>query len=71
MVAMVEVHKFPMLEYLCVNVHTNSLSKYNVIIKQIKGDIMLNISTCRCCSYLWTRKIKQNIDLKAVERLHQ
>ena len=71
MVTMVEMHKYPRLEYLCVNVHTNSLSKYSLIIKQSKGDIILNVSTCRCCSYRWTRKIKQNIDLKAVERLHQ
>ena len=71
MQAMVEMHTFLMIEYLCVNVHANSLSKYNLIIKQSKGDLMLNISTYRCYSYLWTRKIKQNIDLKAVERLHQ
>ena len=25
---------------------------------------MLNISTCHCCSYIWTRTIKQNIHFK-------
>ena len=39
-------------------------SKYNLIIKQNIGRFMLNISTCHCCSNLWTRTIKQTNDFK-------
>ena len=58
---LVEMYKFSMKQY----------SKYNLIIKQSKNRIMLDNSTWHCCSYLWTRKIKQNADFKAVKRSDQ
>ena len=54
--------KFHMVQYF--KYLYKQYSKYNLIIKQNIGRFMLNISTCHCCSNLWTRTIKQTNDFK-------
>ena len=57
-----EMDKFHMVQYF--KYLYKQYSKYNLIIKQNIGRFMLNISTCHCCSNLWTRTIKQTNDFK-------
>ena len=59
---LVEMNKFPMIQYF--KKLYKQYSKHNSIIKQSMGGFVLNITACHCCSYLWTRTIKLNIDYK-------